>query len=467
VLVHKALELQLAGRLDNYSDFGDTFNPKAGFRRQPRDNLLVHLSGGTGFKAPALHELYSGAIRSFASVVDPRTGKVREVESIASGNPDLDAEESENYSLGLVWDITPAWDVSVDLWRIHNENAVTSDPQFYVDNEARFPDNVVRQNGNIVRVLSPFQNVAAQKVQGLDPDTSVRWGSPRTGDFRFNLGAAYLGSFEEEPVPGAGFEELAGKDGRPRWRAKGGLLWSKASFETSLTVNYTGGYDRQVTATQIDGIGAWTTVDAQFNWRPFAKTEAAAIPAPWRLAFPWPPSRPWPAWWWLSRGCSSVPICGTGPPWKLKKSEIQLPSPGDHSMRKRRSEHLAEDAEINMTPMLDIVFIMLIFFVVTASFLKESGVEVRWPAASTAVRKDHGNILIGITRTDEIWIDQHQVDLRALRASVERLRAENPEGAVVIQADQDARTGLLVQVIDQARLAGAADVSIAAKVMHD
>jgi len=136
-------------------------------------------------------------------------------------------------------------------------------------------------------------------------------------------------------------------------------------------------------------------------------------------------------------------------------------------MRKRRYRAAEEDTEINMTPMLDIVFIMLIFFVVTASFVKESGVDVSRPSASTAVRKEHGNILIGISANDEIWMDKRRVDVRAVRANVERLHAENPEGAVVIQADEDARAGLLVRVIDQARMAGVADVSIAATVLHE
>lgn len=135
-------------------------------------------------------------------------------------------------------------------------------------------------------------------------------------------------------------------------------------------------------------------------------------------------------------------------------------------MKKRRLQPREEESEINMTPMLDVVFIMLIFFVVTASFLKETGVDVSRPQASTAVRQEHGNILVGITASDEIWIDRRHVDIRAVRANIERLRAENPEGAVVIQADTAAKTGLLVQVIDQARKAGVADVSIAA-MLHD
>ncbi|HHC71485.1 MAG TPA: biopolymer transporter ExbD [Thiotrichales bacterium] len=129
---------------------------------------------------------------------------------------------------------------------------------------------------------------------------------------------------------------------------------------------------------------------------------------------------------------------------------------------RRRTSIPEEEAEINMTPMLDIVFIMLIFFIVTTSFVKESGVDVNRPSANTAERKERGNILIAITPNDEIWIDKRRVDIRAVRANVERLHAENPEGAVIIQADKDSKTGLLIQVMDQARLAGVTNVSIAA-----
>ncbi|MDJ0806896.1 MAG: TonB-dependent receptor, partial [Gammaproteobacteria bacterium] len=126
------LELQLAGRYDDYSDFGSTFNPKLGVRWQATDGVLLRFNAGTGFKAPALHELYGNEIISFESIYDPVVGEVVEVPTVASGNPDLEAEESENYSLGLVWDITQDWDMGIDYWRIDNENAVTSAAQYYV-----------------------------------------------------------------------------------------------------------------------------------------------------------------------------------------------------------------------------------------------------------------------------------------------------------------------------------------------
>jgi len=131
----------------------------------------------------------------------------------------------------------------------------------------------------------------------------------------------------------------------------------------------------------------------------------------------------------------------------------------------RRRKFAAEDeADINLTPMLDVVFIMLIFFIVTASFVKESGIDVSRPDAATAEVKERGNILVAITREGQVWIDKRPVDIRAVRANIERLHAENPQGSVVIQADRDSKNGLLVQVMDAARAAGVYEISIAAEV---
>jgi len=131
-------------------------------------------------------------------------------------------------------------------------------------------------------------------------------------------------------------------------------------------------------------------------------------------------------------------------------------------MRRRSRVTETDSAQIDMTSMMDVVFIMLIFFIVTTSFVKEAGIEINRPTAASAERQERGNIMIAVAEGGAIWIDQRQVDLRAVRANVERLRAENPEGAVVIQADEGSRTGILVQVMDQVRLAGVMNVAIAA-----
>ncbi|MBZ0268528.1 biopolymer transporter ExbD [bacterium] len=134
-------------------------------------------------------------------------------------------------------------------------------------------------------------------------------------------------------------------------------------------------------------------------------------------------------------------------------------------MRRRVFQSSTEDEEqeINVTPMLDVVFILLIFFIVTASFVKESGIDVNRPQAETAQLKEKANILIAIDAAGDIWIDRRLIDPRAVRANIERMHAENPQGTVVIQADNDARTEVLVTVMDAARMAGVYDVAIAAE----
>ena len=127
---------------------------------------------------------------------------------------------------------------------------------------------------------------------------------------------------------------------------------------------------------------------------------------------------------------------------------------------KRRSE---QQAEVNMTPMLDVVFIMLIFFIVTASFVKEAGVDVSRPPAVTAESKAKGNILVAITENGQIWIDRRQVEPRSLRAHIERLHGENPQGSIVIQADKNSENHLLMAVMDAAKAAKVNQIAISAE----
>ncbi len=122
-----------------------------------------------------------------------------------------------------------------------------------------------------------------------------------------------------------------------------------------------------------------------------------------------------------------------------------------------------EESSIDITPMLDVVFIMLIFFIVTASFIKETGIDVNRPQAATAVKKAKANILIAIDANNDIWIDRRQVDIRSVRPNIERLHAENPQGSVIIQADRESKTETLIQVMDASRQAGVYNVSIAAQ----
>lgn len=128
-------------------------------------------------------------------------------------------------------------------------------------------------------------------------------------------------------------------------------------------------------------------------------------------------------------------------------------------------DHLRSEsgpAALNITPMIDMVFILLIFFAVNASFVKEAGVEIERPSAQSAVTQQQANIMIAVTVNGEVWIDRQRVDPRSVRGHVERLHAENPEGAVVILADDKSQTGLVIEVLDQVRLAGVENVAVAA-----
>jgi biopolymer transport protein ExbD len=121
------------------------------------------------------------------------------------------------------------------------------------------------------------------------------------------------------------------------------------------------------------------------------------------------------------------------------------------------------EVNINMGPLVDMVFLLLIFFVVTTSFVKETGIDVQRSTAATAEMKERGNIMLGISADGQIYMEDKRIDVRSVRALIERALAEDPESGVVIVADKDSNTGIVVQAMDQCRLAGAVNVSLAAK----
>ena len=123
----------------------------------------------------------------------------------------------------------------------------------------------------------------------------------------------------------------------------------------------------------------------------------------------------------------------------------------------------SDRVDINMGPLIDMVFLLLIFFVVTTSFVKETGIDVTRSTAATAVTKERATIMIGVTDEGDVFYEGRRIDVRSVRAHVERALAEAPEGGVVIVADRRSETGVVVQVMDQCRQAGASDVSLAAR----
>ena len=118
--------------------------------------------------------------------------------------------------------------------------------------------------------------------------------------------------------------------------------------------------------------------------------------------------------------------------------------------------------ELNIAPLIDMIFILLIFFLVTTNFVRETGVDINRPVATTATLKEKSSILIAVTKDNRIFMDKREIDLRAVRANVERALAENPEASVIIVADRDSRTGFVIRVMDECKLAGTKNVSLAA-----
>lgn len=131
-------------------------------------------------------------------------------------------------------------------------------------------------------------------------------------------------------------------------------------------------------------------------------------------------------------------------------------------MARKKHSSIDEEAQIDMTPMLDIVFIMLIFFIVTTSFIKPSGLEYNKPEASQATTQKSANIFIGVSKTGVIKMENRQVDIERVTANVERMLAESPEAAVLIEADKEAQHGLVVKVMDNVKKAGINKISVSA-----
>jgi biopolymer transport protein ExbD len=133
-------------------------------------------------------------------------------------------------------------------------------------------------------------------------------------------------------------------------------------------------------------------------------------------------------------------------------------------MRFRRHSAESDETGIDLAPMLDFVMNLLIFFIITAAVVKESGVEVNRPDAATATKQDKANIMVAIDNNGDVWINRRRVDVDSVRANIERLRAENPKGSLVVQADEVAQAKTIMAVMDAARAAGVYEIALAAQL---
>jgi outer membrane receptor protein involved in Fe transport len=295
-LLHK-LEVTAAGRWDHYTDFGDTENPKVGFRYQPFENESVTFRGsyGTSFQAAPLADLSQNFL-NFPQVAVPATspngtpyanaGQVDQLQfgSRVIGNPGLKPQESDNYTIGIV--LTPPQVknllVSVDYYRLDMKNVVFNDPQFIInkfnpgdiDPATGNPYITVDANGNLVGEEVPFLNLAAIDTDGFDVAASYGLPLDYLGKLTFNLEANYVWHWKRQASPGSTFESLLGRfsddsalfGAMPHLKGNVGFVWEWKDFAFGTTARYVGDYRDDVTARDV---GDYWAIDMQlaYYWR--------------------------------------------------------------------------------------------------------------------------------------------------------------------------------------------------------
>lgn len=284
------LEIQLALRYEDYSDFGTTTDPKLSFLWAPTDQLSLRGSFGTAFRAPSLHQLGLGRTDESPNLVDTvRCQAVglacdpQEYTAIFEGNPDLGPEESTSYNLGIIYEITEDLDFSLDYYSYDIENIIESDTQFkfstFGDNSSvvvRLPTADPNDPGEVVRIFDTFENIGDLKTTGLDLDIGYRLQSA-AGDFRFGYVMNYVLEYEELRPDATGGQRLALQEGQfeqPEVRFTASVDWSTDDVSTSLAINYIGEFDGDVESGFGDKtIDSMTTVDLVANYVGIDKTK--------------------------------------------------------------------------------------------------------------------------------------------------------------------------------------------------
>ena len=245
-------ELLTAGRFDRFSDFGSTLNPKVAFKFKPTNQLLLRASLGTGYRAPALEELYQAQTTNYPFGEDPVTGRSAQFETLEGGNPNLKEEVSQSFNVGAVIEILKGLDLSVDYWISHVENEVTSpDLRDIFAAEKEFGNSYlndfgidVKRNSNdqIDTIISPTVNLSKSQVRGMDFRLSYLMPRPLFSDFRLGviLDQSLLFSLIVEPFPGLPREERTGFQGNPQWKNNITLGLSNGVFNFSTVIRSIG-----------------------------------------------------------------------------------------------------------------------------------------------------------------------------------------------------------------------------------
>lgn len=289
--ITKQLEAQLAGRHDRYSDYGSSTTPKVGLKYTPIDILALRANWGKGFRAPTLPEISKSSASFFTTVTDPQDDAIRQISGVFAGNPNLKAEKSESFNVGMVIEPVKDFSVALDAYKIHWTNVVASPsfqdiinescpnpPQQAGDPPCPSTAQVIRENNEVVTILSEYQNLNSRKISGADID--VRWGIPTTewGKFTLRATGTYVHTFKEDGVEAAGRND--GSNTIPRIKAAGAVDWDIGSWAFTGRVNYVHHYRQELLPTSFFSpttpnqngaypiyVPSYTTLDLFARWK--------------------------------------------------------------------------------------------------------------------------------------------------------------------------------------------------------
>ncbi len=291
------LSLELASRYSHYSDFGESFNPRAAVKFRPMRGLLFRMSYAEGFRAPSLLELHKSSAEDQAFLTDPCSiasnlgvlaGCVQQTDAtrlqfltINGGNLDLLPEESEFSSVGMIWTppVLQNFSAAIDFFSIDQNNVVDANAQFILDQNAEngaFAGRVVRAaNGEIERIIATNINIGKRELDGIDFSFNYALPKMKQGRFHLSLNASRLHSYKEQlnpELPGVQLvgkfadEASAGRGALPKWKANFGAYWKYKQWQINYTLHHISSLDEQLSTGQSRRISSWTTHDVQTSF---------------------------------------------------------------------------------------------------------------------------------------------------------------------------------------------------------
>lgn len=281
------LEVQIAARFEDYSDFGTTTDPKVAFIWQPTESLSLRGSYGTAFRAPSLHQIGLGNTDESPNLVDTvrcaavgninKACEPQEYTAVLSGNDDLGPEESKSYNLGIIYEVAENLDFSIDYYNYDIENVITKDTQFKfstLGNDPsvveRLPSTIAGDPGEVVRIFDQFENIGNVTTSGLDIEANYGLETDM-GDFRFSYVVNYVLSYEDARPNADGSMRIDTREGdfeQPEVRWTFNTVWMQGDWNASMAVNYIGEFkqDASVATEGMSDIDSWTTVDTTVNY---------------------------------------------------------------------------------------------------------------------------------------------------------------------------------------------------------